>query len=337
MGFRWISGGELAGFFLLLFMACLTILRWRTPKLKWTIVADFVFCAAIYPVALPIIGALAVSSVFYWLWEKERERGLARRDAEAEKVYELEAMQRDLHAASARIERMTVISERARIAREIHDNAGHEIVAAYISLQAARAGFSDFQNNDALRLYDSALSRLDTGVNKIRDAVHNLAPVAAIGADALREICEKFPGRIEFQIFGNTSHVAVHVWNVLESCLNETLTNAAKHAPGEPVSVSLDATPHIVRLCVENAAAARQTRGGNHERSERFPRYHERVSEATHAREAGYISVAPGSGSGLRNLRHRAAAVGGNFSVSSGEIFRAICVIPMTQISETTT
>lgn len=304
LGFRWITGGNLGGFFLLLFMICMTILRWRSTKFKWTVAAELIFCVAVYPWAFPIVGALAVGNVFYWLWEQERERGLARRDAEAGKVYELESAQRDLHAATARIERMTAISERARIAREIHDNAGHEIVAAYISLQAVRAGFDDASgvNEDALRLYDAALLRLDSGVNKIREAVHNLAPVSAIGAEALREICEKFHGAVEFKLFGNTAQVPVHVWNVLEACLNETLTNAAKHAPGERVSVNIDATPHIARLCVENTC-----------RADGVPLAHD--------------------GQGLRNLRYRAAAVGGNFSVSGGEKFCAICVIPLKSTS----
>ncbi|MCL2357868.1 MAG: histidine kinase [Defluviitaleaceae bacterium] len=305
---RWISGGELAGFFLILALACMTLLRWREPKSGVTIAADFLLCLLIYPDALLIVGVMLTADVFYRLGEAERERGLKRRDAEAGKVYEMESLQRDLLSAAARIEGMTAVSERARIAREIHDNAGHEIVAAYISLQAARAEISG--TDGAVTLYDAALSRLDEGINKIREAVHNLAPVSAIGADSLRNVCEKFPGEVQFNIFGNTSRVPVHVWNVLEACLNEALTNAAKHAPGEISRVTLDATPHIVRLCVENATPQSRFSGTKATNT---------LTRASHK-----------PGVGLRNLRHRAASVGGNFSanLSDGK-FRAVCVIPI--------
>jgi two-component system, NarL family, response regulator LiaR len=87
---------------------------------------------------------------------------------------------------------MTAVSERARIAAEIHDNAGHEIIGAYMSLQTARELLSD-SNTEALDLYDMALGRLDSGVNKIREAVHNLSPLTALGVEALKIYEEHTP------------------------------------------------------------------------------------------------------------------------------------------------
>jgi signal transduction histidine kinase len=120
--------------------------------------------------------------------------------------------------------------------------------------------------------------------------------------DSLQEICENFPANaVEFKVFGNTSHVPIHAWNMLENCLQEALTNAAKHAKNNSVFASLDVTPHIVRLYVENNYSKTDTD----------------VGFKTH-------------GSGLRNLRYRAAAVGGSLSTdSSGEKFRVVCVIPI--------
>ncbi|MCL2386922.1 MAG: histidine kinase [Defluviitaleaceae bacterium] len=324
--FAFSLGGETAGFFLILTMVCLSLFRWRFPRYKWTVLFDCLLCVVINPwalilalfagfyyrvyfVGIAVIFAAVVSleisaivalggigGLFLGLWEKECERSLSRRDTEAGRYYELESLQSDLLSATAQIERMTVVSERARIAREIHDNAGHEIVAAFISLQTARGEMDSTTSETALRLYDSALERLDVGVNKIREAVHNLAPVTALEVDALREICEKFPSTVAFNIFGNTNNVPVHIWSTLEACLSEALTNAAKHAKGKNVTVNLDATPHIIRLCVENKTSGIKAK----------------------------------TGSGLRNLRHRAAAVGGSLSSDASDgNFRVICVIPL--------
>jgi len=327
LGVLWFIDGDTTVFFLTLFMICMTLLRWRVPKISYTVALDVMACVIHFPIALGLslfsamyyrkywavlalaviyvdlyagaVAALgALAGLFLGLWEKERDTGLKWRDTEAGRFYQLEALQNDLVAATTQIERMSVVSERARIAREIHDNAGHEIVAAYMSLQTAREVIGD-ANPDALVLYDAALERLDKGVNKIRDAVHNLAPVTSLGAEALHETCSRFTAaNVNFNVYGGTAHVPVHVWSVLEACLNEALTNAARHARPDIITVNLDATPHIVRLCVENKSAA---------------------------------AIRHTMGNGLRNLRHRAAAVGGSLSVDPGKIFRVICVIPISK------
>ena len=331
---RWVVFSvDTAGFLLMLGLMCTAILRWRFPQvkwIKWSVVLDGVLCVMLYPWALILVmftamyyrvyflavlvlatfdvymGAAAalagLCGVFLGNWDKERELAFITRDDKAARYYELEDLKNDLLDATTKIERMTVISERARIAREIHDNAGHEIVAAYISLQTAREVLEWVLDptggaEDVLSLYDAALERLESGANRMREAVHNLAPVAALGIEALRETCRRFPaGNVEFAAFGNSDLVPVHAWNVLEACLNEALTNAARHAKPERVTVNLDTTSHIVRLSIENDGVTLQKSKMGH---------------------------------GLRNLRNRAAAVGGSLAVDAGERFRVTCVIPL--------
>jgi len=345
----WLQEGGRAGFFLLLFLVVMSLLRWRFPKLSATVLLDCAACvvfstmwgAAQYALILilfegmyrnvywvllwgPFLPAMtgnvilqpfgasgfadewnlvllaalgALCGLFLRQWEREQTQKLVQRDMEAGKYYELEHRQSDLITTLPQIERMTAVAERARIARDIHDNAGHEIVAAYISLQTVRKLF-DGVDADVLELYDAALERLDNGVKKIRDTAHNLQTVTAIGVEGLLETCEKFPGcPVRFRTYGDTSRVPVYVWSMLEACLNESLTNVTRHAPqASYVSVELDATQQIVRLCVEN-------------------------NGATGARDS--------LGSGLRNLRHRAISIGGSLSVQAGDVFRVICVIPL--------
>jgi len=324
---------EITGFLLILYMICMTVLRWRFPGLRWAmwfIVLDGVLCVLLYPLALALVlfsgmyyrmyglavlvlatmdiyigGFAAVAGIgglFLGGWSNEREQAFKWRDSEAMRYYEAEAMQNDLKAATGRIERMTVVSERARIAREIHDNAGHEIVAAYMSLQTARDVFEavlgeNAAAGDIMSLYDAALERLEKGAKRMREAVHNLAPVATLGVEALQETCKRFPAaKVQFNAFGDTSHVPVHVWGALEACLNEALTNAVRHAKPRLITINLDTTPHIIRLCVEND---------------------------------GFVPQKGKMGHGLRNLRHRVAMVGGSLAVDSGELFRVTCVVPI--------
>jgi len=352
----WLQEGEIAGFFLLLSLVLLTLLRWRFPKLSPTVLLDGAICILLsasweyahYAMLLilfegmyrnfyfvlfagiaspnfagsmmmPFWDPLASSVRFDWnfamlatlailcgfflnRWEREYEEKLVLRDMEAGKYYKLEHQQSDLMTALPQIERMTVVAERARIARDIHDNAGHEIVAAYISLQTAR-GLLEGADADGLELYDAAMERLNNGVNKIRETAHNLQTVTSLGVENLLEICERFPlCSVHFSVFGDTARIPVYVWNMLESCLNESLTNAARHANPNYVSVELDATAHLVRISIENDGVIKKSSGS--------------------------------MGSGLRNLRHRAIAIGGTFSVDAGEKFRVICVIPIQEVPD---
>ena len=339
----WLSDGEITGFFLLLFLVLMTLLRWRFPKLKATVLADGVACillAASWEYAqYALIFALfeGMYRRFYWIgavgllifqrlvfnapgyfeptlfalmalgglcglflnkWGQEQDRKFALRDVEAVKFFELEHLQSSIMDTLPQIERMTAVAERARIARDIHDNAGHEIVAAYISFQTMRT-LLDTENAEILELYDAALLRLSAGVGKIRDTAHNLHTVTATGAENLLEICQKFPCcPVNFRTYGDTSRLPIYVWSMFEACLNESLTNTARHARASYVSVELGVTQHIARFCIEND---------------------------------GVAESANRAGIGLRNLQSRAASVGGSLSVDAGKVFRVICVVPITQ------
>jgi len=334
----WVMHGETEGFFLLLFLSIMLLLRWRFPKLAATVLVDCAVSIVVFPfwayaqyalilimfegmyrrvywVALAgllsayfvgigqmhiaflvMLGLGGLCGVFLGKWENEFSQKLIIRDEKAGEYYELESVQSDIMTTLPQIERMTVVAERARIARDLHDNAGHEIVAAYLSLQTAR-GLFDGADEDALELYDAAMERLSNGVTKIRETAHNLQTVTALGVENLLEICDKYQGcSVKFSTFGDSSSVPNYVWNMLESCLNESLTNVSRHARASYISVNLDVTSHLVRLCIEN--------DGSHGSS-------------------GAMGI------GLRNLRQRAVALGGTLSVDAGAVFRVICVIPI--------
>jgi len=336
----WMSNGVQTGFFLLLFIAVMTLLRWRVPKAKASVWLDVVACIlvsfvwpqasfalawvlfqamflGIYPAAIahlflfyalePSLAVIvilgAVCGLFLGLWKRERDNRLKLRDTQMGKYYQLEDAQNDQRMALSQVERLTAVAERARIARDIHDNAGHEIVAAYMSFQTARM-MLEAENADAIELYDAALQRLDNGAQKMRQAVHNLANVTFVGVESLQERCAQFPGcPVQFQVHGNTSIVPIYVWNILEAILSESLTNIARHSQATKVQVSLDATPYIIRLCVENDGVQKNKKE---------------------------------QGRGLQNLRQRATAIGGSLSVDAGEKFRVICVIPIKENNDET-
>ncbi|WP_367565753.1 sensor histidine kinase [Lacrimispora sp.] len=327
----------LAGLFLLILLLILMLLRWRFPKLKWTLFLDqfAVMAASVflessgYAFTLGVFEAVylgcpfftlpaALYAIFYrpqgflwlllaqstfagiglWGWRRQQESALRRMDEERRQHYETESLKQELLVANVQVARMAELSERSRIAREIHDNAGHEIVAAYMSLQTAQALFEG-DIAEAQELFHEGMGRLEAGIDKIREAVHNLTPLTEIGVGALRGLCEKFPHcPVEFIAYGDPTKVSVYLWAILEACLREALTNILRHADAKRITATLDITPHIIRLCIENDGVKKGT---------------------GHA------------GLGLRNLQQRATAVGGNISTDLSDCFRLVCVLPLGQ------
>ena len=333
----WLPSANTEGFLLLLFLAIMCIVRIKfthrhVPK---TIVLDLlmvviafltigspltVYALAfvlfqgmfwrLYPVAavivyllfqvelssLLLIISITAMGVLLNFWQQERKNRLEQRDHFSKKTYELETLQNDLTNALNQVEQMSIVAERSRISSEIHDNAGHEIVASYISLQTV-GKIMDENPEKAAELFHKSMARLDAGVKKIRDAVHNMSAVTFMGIERMREICENSPKiPVTFTTSGDMAGVTTNMWHVLEATLNESLTNAMKHSKATYIRVEMDGTKHLVRLLIEND---------------------------------GIIEDSKPTGAGLRNLRHRVTTVGGNLTVSKDETFRVVCIIPM--------
>ena len=171
----WLFEGELTGFLLVAMLVMMSLIRNNFPKLKFTIFFDIIICVilsgawgyAAYSLALPLFSAMyfgvysaiitlgylyinfnalhaamlilsALCGLFLRFWADEYSHKLQLRDESAVKYYEMENLHNELVKNLMQVEKTAGISERTRIARDIHDNAGHEIAAAYISFQAIR-------------------------------------------------------------------------------------------------------------------------------------------------------------------------------------------------------
>lgn len=318
----WTRSGAAADFFLLLSHLVFFLIRLRLPHMGWTIVIDvllglmlgsplsivfslfqalyfgwfLVLPLILYPLMSFEVVGVALSGVFLRFWEVERLKRRNQRDLFTRQQVESAALREDLMTALETVERQAIVSERARISRDLHDNAGYEMVAAYMSLQTIRT-LLDTEDADLLELYDVALERLDRGAKTMREAVHDLSTVSHLGVDRLRDMCQN--PIISFSAYGDTLQISVGIWHVLETCLKESLTNISRHARATKITVELQVTAHLVRLYIEND---------------------------------GIASTKKPMGTGLRNLRYRAIAMGGNLTVNAAECFSVTCVIPLGRV-----
>jgi signal transduction histidine kinase len=133
------------------------------------------------------------------------------------------------------------LRERTRIARDMHDSLGHDL-----TLIAMRAGALELDRGLAERHRETigelraasvdATERLGEIIGVLRDET-DAAPVAPVGETVADLVTRSRAAGVDVELA--TSGVAGAVPSTAYRVVQEALTNAAKHAPGAPVTVRL--------------------------------------------------------------------------------------------------
>jgi signal transduction histidine kinase len=192
--------------------------------------------------------------------------------------------------AQTDLRRLGLMEERERIAKELHDGIIQSVFAVGMGLQgtALLAGSPE----TAARI-ESAVDELDVVIRDLRNYIFGLRP--GILADrhldqALRELANEIQKRgttrVEVEVDAELAAIVSSRSHELVQLTREALSNVARHA---------QATHSIVRLAREGSTAVLMIEDDG----------------------VGFNVRGDGAGNGLRNMRERAAAMGGRLHVTS--------------------
>ena len=153
--------------------------------------------------------------------------------------------------------RADLLDERARVAREIHDVLAHSLGALSIQVQAARSVLTDRGDiAAATELLSAAQRMVSEGLVETRRAIGALRadtrPLEEELASATATYAERYRVAVTMDTTGSPRPVPPEVTVALLRVAQEALVNAAKHAAGRPVMVSLAFGPDDIRLSVRN-------------------------------------------------------------------------------------
>ena len=218
--------------------------------------------------------------------EREQERMRRTRDELQERALALEARNRDLADRQDYEVELATLAERARIAREIHDNVGHQLTRASLQTEALRvvhaneAGVAaDFA--DVKRTVDEALQLVRSSVHALNDNAANLS----VQLERIVEGARSDGGpQIELEVLAE--HAPANVANCFAAVLREALSNAIRHACAQTVTVRCMEHPSFYQLIVTDDGA-----GG-----------------------VQASSRGTAEGMGLGSMRERVEALGGTFT-----------------------
>jgi signal transduction histidine kinase len=152
--------------------------------------------------------------------------------------------------------RNAVLAERARIAREIHDVLAHSLGALNIQIQTARSLLAHQEPRRADDILANAQRLSTDGLVEARRAVQALRADVPPLPEALTRMADAHQERhrapVALRVEGAPAPLSPEPVLCLVRTAQECLTNAAKHAPGQPVELALRYEDHDVALTVSN-------------------------------------------------------------------------------------
>ena len=238
--------------------------------------------------------------------------------------YRLQAQQTELlleqtHLTQQEHARAAALDERARIAREMHDVLAHSLGALTVQLEVAEGLLSEKGDVAAALTHVRRSHRLALdGLIEARGAVAALRDDVPPLPEAVRGLVESYRRdrrmTVDFLVDGEPRALeSAAVVSLLRSA-REALTNAAKHAPGAPVTVALVFSPDRVRLSVRNPIA----NGAGPEAAAQRNHAGPAGGPDLHSPAGAQRAPGAGGGYGLTGMRERIALVGGTLSAGLG-------------------
>lgn len=157
---------------------------------------------------------------------------------------ELLDVHRRLKKYADEVEKLTIVAERNRIARDIHDTLGHSVTGIIMEIEMAQH-LIDKDLDKSRELLDRAKNSSKEGLSKIREVVETLKPDEEIskGIISIKELISDFSKRtganIDIDITGDVIKTKPTINMVLYRIVQEGLTNAIRHGQATKINVRL--------------------------------------------------------------------------------------------------
>lgn len=151
------------------------------------------------------------------------------------------------------VNRLSVVEERNRIARDLHDTIGHNMTALIMQLQMAEHLYKEDPSR-AEELLASAVGTAKDSLSGIREVVETLRGEEAFrySDDAIRhlaaEFSEKTGAAIHFDIMNGNGERNPSAGMALYRIVQEALTNAVRHGKATEISVYIEYNPKEIRF-----------------------------------------------------------------------------------------
>jgi len=230
--------------------------RLRTPMWIWFSMIPGAAMALVRPFSsftIAIIEGFFFFSLGYGMWrimDNQQKMHIL--------LQENEAQRQILEQYAKQIEKITLLEERNRLARELQDTLGHTLTSVIMGLDSVSYLIAEAPE-EALATVNKLRVVSRTGLEEMRKQVHHIAPDEHEGdsiAARLERIAEEFAAltgtHVTFQKDGEDNFVPLSLALILLRCLQESLTNAKRHGGARQIEVSFTTSIELLTLAIQD-------------------------------------------------------------------------------------
>jgi signal transduction histidine kinase len=183
----------------------------------------------------------------------------------------LRELTEELRRERALAERSAAAEERVRIARELHDVVGHEVTLIAIQSEAAAAALRSAPERAAgpIEAIRQTAHRTTAEMRALLGVLHSdedgAATTPAAGSAAVDQLISRAQDvgmDVTVHTVGTPWSGPANMWLGIYRIVQESLTNAGRHAPGKPVDISITWSTAGVQIRVCNPADTRPRPAG---------------------------------------------------------------------------
>jgi signal transduction histidine kinase len=188
---------------------------------------------------------------------------------------------------------VATLSERNRIARDIHDNVGHLLSRSILQIGALLAINREEMTKESLRLVKDTLSE---AMDSIRSSVHNLHEESLDLHTEIQKLVDNFkfcPIKLDYEM---ETSLEKNLKYCFIAVIKEALSNIIKHSDATMVTLIIREHPAFYQLVIQDNGTSSSS-----------------ISE---------------NGIGLKNISDRVFSVKGNVNISTDNGFRIFISIP---------
>ncbi|MEK5434744.1 MULTISPECIES: helix-turn-helix transcriptional regulator [Paenibacillus] len=155
----------------------------------------------------------------------------------------------------SQVERMTLLEERDRLSKDLHDTVGHSYTSILMGLETLR---TEVNTSDGAQKIDALLKLTRNGLDDVRRYLHHVGSSqdSLTLMQSLQKLVDDFQTfskvKVRLRTFGEAYTVSKQVQMTLYRCLQESITNAVRHGQASEIVISLHYEEKLIRLDVQD-------------------------------------------------------------------------------------
>lgn len=171
------------------------------------------------------------------------------RDELKEDTFYLEKYNKQLLVDKEKNIHIAILTERNRIARELHDSIGHAISSSILQVEALKVISTE---ETVIKNLDTLQNTLKNGMDDIRKSIHNLYNESLDLKNQIEKLCSEIPNIDVELVYKIDDEINYDLKFDILSVVKEALTNCAKHSNATKIKISLLNQPKFYSILIED-------------------------------------------------------------------------------------